>query len=120
MKVIAKDIVNSGIDGGSSNPHIHPKTVYQVIGFDDENFRVLNDVGEPILYPKDLFIVLDSSYPDNWVRMEFDDGQYYVNPPELSELGFYEDFFDGEQKALEKFNLYLAVNNLKCKGRRAQ
>jgi hypothetical protein len=76
---------------------------YVVVGFDDEVFRVINDFGEPILYSRDGFEVLDERSPDDWVRNTVASDEYYVDPPETAMPGFYEDYFDGDPAARETF-----------------
>jgi hypothetical protein len=59
-----------------------------VIGLDHESFRVLNDNEEPILYPKELFEVIDPDIPTNWIWERYSDEEYYVNPPSYMSQGF--------------------------------
>ena len=82
--------------------------VYFVIEITHDSYRVINERKEPILYPKYLFTVLDSSIPSSWIRNEFDDGEYFIGPPELNICGFYEDFFDGKTEAVSIFRNVLA------------
>jgi hypothetical protein len=107
MKVFTKNSVNTNENNEPINPHISPNKAYHVIGFDDENFRIMNDLNEPVLYPKYLFNVIDSVLPTDWIKTSYDEGEYFVNPLELSEPGFYEDYFDGVPDAVEKFLSYL-------------
>ena len=77
---------------------------YPVVGLDDEHFRVINDNHEPILYPREIFEVADPLIPSNWRKNEFEEGAFYIDPPECSEPGFYEDYFDDDPKAIATFN----------------
>jgi hypothetical protein len=74
---------------------------YFVIGIGEQDFRIVDDAGEPILYPKELFDVVDSSLPPGWQFAEYPDGEYWVEPTKTAAPGFYEDFFgsDGERAA---------------------
>ncbi len=87
--------------------HLTSGTVYTVIGLDHDSFRVLNDNGEPIIYAKEMFDVIDSDVPSDWVWERYTDDEYYANPPELSVRGFYEDLFDRNPKAQAIFEKYL-------------
>jgi len=66
---------------------------YFVLGVDEEDLRVVSDDGEPILYPKYLFEILDNSLPPDWHFKEGDDGDYYLNPRKTAAPGFYEQYF---------------------------
>ncbi len=77
---------------------------YVVVGVDDQHYRVMDDAGEPILFPKELFSVVDGTIPSGWVRVEYDDGEYHIDPLETSGVGFYEDYFDRDERAVAAFN----------------
>ena len=84
-----------------------------MIGVDDIYYRVINDSDEPVLYGKDAFDVIDPHVPEHWIRRDYSDGEFYLNPPEFSEVGFFEDYFDGKQDAVDKYKSYLISNDLK-------
>lgn len=94
-------------------PDISPDQSYVVIGLEADDYRVLNDEGRPYLYPHDLFEVVDTREPQDWVTEVGDEGERYAYPAPLNELGFFEDFFDARQAAVRTFwrviNEYLAV-----------
>src|SRR6266436_3505519 len=85
---------------------------YVVIGIEADELRLLNDVGRPFLYPPDLFSLVDSQEPVDWVTEFGEDGERYSYPPSLNKSGFFEDFFDEKAKAVTTFwrvvNLRLA------------
>jgi hypothetical protein len=76
---------------------------YVVIGIEGDELRILNDAGCPFLYPPDLFSLVDSQEPVDWVTEFGDDGERYSYPPPLNKSGFFEDFFDQEAKAVAIF-----------------
>ncbi len=76
---------------------------YVVIGIEADELRILNDAGRPFLYPKDLFSLVDSQVPVDWVTEFGDDGERYSYPPPLNKSGFFEDFFDQKTKAVATF-----------------
>lgn len=115
MKIKANPNVNKLKDEETSHPHLTPNKTYSVIGIDFECYRVVNDDFEPILYPKELFEIIDPSYPNNWVRAEFDDGEYYIEPPEFSEVGFFEDYFEGCTEAIGIYKSYLEKSGIRDK-----
>lgn len=80
---------------------ITPSEHYFVIEISQDDFRVMDDKGEPILYPKVLFEVLDMRLPSGWRYCEYADGEYHVEPLQTGRPGFYEDFFcsDGDRIA---------------------
>ncbi len=81
---------------------------YQVIGIEADDFRIINDEGLPYLYPPELFSIADESEPDDWITDYGEDGERYSYPPELNRAGFFEDYFDGDQKTMAIFRQYLA------------
>lgn len=112
MKVKSHSDVNNLPGSETCHPDLSPNTVYTVIGIDNENYRVANDSYEPILYPKIIFDVIDGTCPDNWVRVNFDDGEYYIDPPEFSGVGFFEDYFDGVEKVVLTYKNYLKITGI--------
>lgn len=103
MRVRAKQEVHDRTLDEFDHQHLSPGGEYLVVGYDDQYLRVLNDVCEPILYPRYLFEIVDPSVPGDWVRVEEGEGQYFVDPPECSEPGFYERLFDGDPRARAHF-----------------
>lgn len=115
MKVIANKDVNDLSDEESRHTRLTPEKIYLVIGIDDESYRIVDDCFEPTLYRKELFDVLETGYPESWIKTEYEDGEYYIEPPELSGIGFYEDYFDGVESAVLAYKNYLKGNGIKIK-----
>jgi len=76
---------------------------YVVIGIEADHLRLLNDTGRPFLYPPNLFSLVDSREPPDWVTEFGDDGERYSYPTPLNKSGFFEDFFDEKAKAVGTF-----------------
>ncbi len=76
---------------------------YVLIGIEADDFRLLNDRGRPYLYPHHLFEVVDPRKPSEWVTEIGEAGEIYAYPPKLNQVGFFEDFFDGEMGAVSTF-----------------
>ena len=76
---------------------------YAVIGIEADDFRLLNDRGQPYLYPSQLFDVVDASEPEDWLTEFGEDGERYAYPPPLNTCGFFEDFFDARKEAVATF-----------------
>jgi hypothetical protein len=89
------------------NYWLTPDKLYEVIGLDDTYFRVINDRGEPTLFSREEFEVIDDAIPSDWIWRREADGTYYADPPGLDEPGFYEDFFDKKYYAIDRFSQYL-------------
>jgi hypothetical protein len=81
--------------------------VYEVIGLEADNYRLLNDGGLPYLYPPELFTLVELDEPEDWVSSRGEDGERYAYPMELNEPGFFEDYFDSEPVAVLIFQKYL-------------
>ena len=80
-----------------------PNQPYFVIGIEADDYRILNDYGKPYLYSPNLFEVIDSHEPSNWITEYGDDDERYSYPTALNEVGFFEDYFDGKDDALSRF-----------------
>jgi hypothetical protein len=76
---------------------------YVVIGIEADDLRLLNDVGRPFLYPAEVFTIIDSQEPKDWVTEFGEDQERYSYPPPLNKPGFFEDFFDEKRKAVATF-----------------
>jgi hypothetical protein len=76
---------------------------YVVFGIEADDFRILNDAGRPFLYPPELFAVVDSREPGDWITEFGDDEERYSYPSPLNQSGFFEDFFDEKRKAVITF-----------------
>jgi hypothetical protein len=85
---------------------------YEVIGIDDTHFRIVDECGEPALYPKSFFVDCEISPPDDWEYQDFGDGEFTINPREFSSNGFYEDYADARAAAVEAFKDYIQQKGL--------
>ena len=84
-------------------PALTPGQDYAVIGVEADDFRLLNDRGQPYLYPHQLFDIVDSHEPEDWVTEIGEDGERYAYPPPLNVCGFFEDFFDAKRETVTTF-----------------
>ena len=84
-------------------PDLSANLPYCVIGIEADDFRILNDKGRPYLYPASLFTIIDASEPADWVSEQGDEGERYAYPQALNETGFFEDYFEGQEKAIATF-----------------
>lgn len=107
MKIKTKSYVHHHVVDEYDYQELEPNKIYEVIGLDHESYRIINDIGEPILYPKALFDVVETIIPDTWVKEEYGEDEYYLDPPELSKPGFYEDYFDGKPEAIKRFQEFV-------------
>jgi hypothetical protein len=74
---------------------------YFVLDFSHDSLRVIDDDGEPIVYPKELFELSDNVIPPDWQIDEGADADYYLRPRRMAAPGFYENYFgsDGDIEA---------------------
>lgn len=80
---------------------------YVVHGIEADDYRIVDESGEPVLLPSELFDIVDSFQPDDWVRCIGDEGEVYAYPAELNRIGFFEDYFDGDPDTMRVFQDYL-------------
>jgi len=76
---------------------------YFVIGIEADDYRILNDVGNPYLYPSELFEILDASEPKDWITEIGEAGERYAYPEPLNKVGFFEDYFDQKHEQITIF-----------------
>ena|ERR1700690_279817 len=107
MLIKTKKEIHEHILDDFDHRHLEPEKIYEVIGIDYDSYRIIDEIGEPILYPKYLFDIIDPSIPESWIREEHETDHYYIDPPELSAPGFYEDYFDKDAKARAIFEQFL-------------
>ena len=86
-----------------SYPDLSEDQPYFVIGIEADDYRILNDAGKPYLYPPELFEVMDSRHPPDWVTEFGDEGEQYSYPVPLNEVGFFEDFFEQKHEQMSIF-----------------
>src|ERR1700722_13893068 len=95
--------------GHSKYHDLTPGNVYRVIGVEADQYRIMNDDGRPYLYPPAIFRVIDPTAPREWRAWYGEDGEKYSYPPDLRKPGFFEDYFDGDRKALATLHRCLAL-----------
>lgn len=103
MRVKVRSNFRSLAEDGLGHPGLTAEAEFYVLGVDDEYYRLVNRLGEPVLYPKELFEVLDASVPTGWRFCEYDDGEYHLEPTSTGEPGFFEDWHgsNGDRAAQE-------------------
>ncbi len=91
------------IESDPRYPDLTPGKPYAVIGIEADDYRLINDRGQPFLYPADVFELVDASRPSHWIVERGEEGEEYAYPEPLNRNGFFEDFFDGNPQAVGQF-----------------
>ena len=99
-------------ENGAAVNYLTPGKEYDVFGLDHESYRIVDDKNEPILFPKTLFSVIDDRIPEDWIWDRYASDEFYANPPELHQPGFYEDFFDHKPAAIGRFDAFLQKHGI--------
>lgn len=88
-------------DRDARDPGLSDGSLYYVLAVSDEHFRVVDDLGRPVLYAKVFFEPVDGSIPAGWQFRDHDEGAYELDPIDCGAPGFYEDLFnsDGDRAA---------------------
>ena len=81
---------------------------YEVLGISGDNYRLLDDKGEPILFDPACFEVTDAREPAFWVSEHGEEGERYAHPPGWGVPGFFEDWHDGNVTTRHIFAAQLA------------
>jgi hypothetical protein len=105
MRVLAMFSEDFGEPPSGPHPYITTGREYLVVGISDRSYRLLDDSGEPYLYPREWFEVIEPHIPEDWVRTDYPEGEYCIDPPEVYHPGFYEDYFDDDPEARRLFQL---------------
>jgi hypothetical protein len=84
-----------------------PGRVYEVIGIEADDLRIVDDDNEPVLIPSNLLDVVDATEPEDWVTEYGDERERYAYPAEIGEPGFFEDWHDGVPEAVRRFQEFL-------------
>ncbi|MBI9016447.1 MAG: hypothetical protein JEZ07_04210 [Phycisphaerae bacterium] len=85
--------------------HLTLDKIYIVVGISQSDLRIVDDDGEPILYPISLFEIVDKAIPSDWEVVMGDEGETYWNP-DFVKPGFYEDWHDGDLEVRYVFAEY--------------
>jgi len=76
---------------------------YKVLGIEADFYRLIDDTNQPYVFEPECFEVVDSTEPSFWVCETGEEGERYCYPSEWNHPGFFEDFFDGENEAIDTF-----------------
>jgi len=64
--------------------------IYEVLGIEGDDYRLLDDCDEPYLFDPQCFKVIDPAEPSHWIS-SVDDGVRKAYPPKWVERGFFQD-----------------------------
>jgi hypothetical protein len=87
----------------ASARRLTPGQLYPVIGIEADDYRIIDDDGRPFLYDPALFEIIDPREPSDWVSELGEEGERYAYPAPLNRRGFFEDYHDGDPKAVSTF-----------------
>ena len=104
MKVRLKRDFEDDVDGICD---LSTETAYEVLGIEADDYRIVDDAGDPVLFSPHLFDIVDPSEPLDWVSNIGDEGERYAYPAELNEVGFFERYFDGDVTTVQTLSDYL-------------
>lgn len=88
-------------------PMLTPGNTYRVIEVSGRHFRVMDDIGEPILFVRQAFEVVDGATPPDWVVTRDEDGELQASPA-VFQRGFFEKWFDRDPETRAALSFYLA------------
>lgn len=89
-------------------PELTIGNVYRVLGIENDNLRIINDAGDPVLYHPRAFAYVDPVHPAEWIAERGDDGELYAYPAELREPRyFFEELHDGNAQVRSKLCSYV-------------
>ena len=83
---------------------------YRVIGIEADDYRLIGEDGKPVLFSHKCFDITDNTEPKDWLTEYGEDGERYSYPPVLNKVGFFEDYFNGDENVVNAFVEYLQKN----------
>lgn len=99
-----RDNLHEPLVDGRIHPSVSRDKLYVVVTVFLEDFRIVNDKGEPIVVPRSRFEVLDDWTPEEWVaEVDESDGWLWRGPPEFAVRCFFERWHDGSAHEREVF-----------------
>jgi hypothetical protein len=78
-------------------------TVYEVIGIEANDFRIVDNENKPYLYRPLLFKIINKNEPDFWITEYGDEGERYSYPIKINKPGFFENLFNDDIRAKQTF-----------------
>jgi hypothetical protein len=112
MRLRVRRDFKARIRDGRLHAGISPSEEYFAIEVNHEEYRIIDDLGEPILYPKELFEVVDPSLPAGWQFLQYPDGEYHLGPTKTLVRGLYEDFFGSDGSRVAQAQAQQAVREV--------
>ncbi len=80
---------------------------YYVVVLQDDDYRIVNDDNKPVLYGKKFFDVVEYSHDNDWVFIDYGEGDYCRGPIEFLARGFIEDWHDGNERIRQLFDFVM-------------
>ena len=101
--------LKEGLAADRIPPRLSRDKQYLVLEIEADDFRVVDDDDDPVLYEPDLFDVIDATEPSDWVSEYGEDGERYAEPEELVKYDRYvwEKYHDGVPEAIQAVQAYL-------------
>lgn len=82
---------------------------YEVLGIEGDWYRILRDPetlpfgNDPVLFEPECFEITDPTIPAFWVCSTGEDGEQYCYPPKWNQIGFFEDYHEGDEAVRKQF-----------------
>ncbi len=104
MLIKSRPELHEPMPDGRTHPSVSIGRLYIVLTLLTDDFRIVDDEGEPILVPRSKFDVLDDWIPTDWVR-EADEAEdwFWCGPLPFAVRGFFERWHDGHSRERQVF-----------------
>lgn len=85
----------------------------QVNSFDDSLvYKIMDSYGILMPYPSQLFEIVDSIIPSNWIFKKLNESVFELIPTEWDYDGFWEEYYNGDEVAKRIVNSQRDISNL--------
>ena len=96
-------LVNRHAPDGTVHESLTVGREYTVVGIEADDYRIVDDTGEPHLFNAPCFEATDLTEPPFWECEIGEEGERYCYPKEFGQPGFFEDYFDGDEATRSRF-----------------
>lgn len=76
---------------------------YEVIGIEDDYYRIISNKNEPCLYHSNQFEIINNDKPDFWVTETGSEGELNAYPFSMMRDYFFEDYFNNKESVVKHF-----------------
>ncbi len=94
------------VSKNTNGPSLVQGHIYEVIEITNSDYRIVDEKGDPPLYPKTYFSDDDIQPPREWIFNDLGDGEYSYLRQEFKAPFLFEDLSNGKQDVVETYSRF--------------